>query len=125
LEPAQIFHEVLDHRWFLAEAAGHDVPMAVAVASYIKNILPERPDEKAVLGLTLAEMSAERTAEMTAELPALTEEVLTREIPEFDGDNTGDSGDDDDDDAPVQVVRKTTKREAPNRTPPSAPTDAS
>ncbi|HEX7589689.1 MAG TPA: DUF4032 domain-containing protein, partial [Demequinaceae bacterium] len=139
LEPAQIFHEVLDHRWFLAEAAGRDVPMAVAVASYVKNILPERPDEKAVLGLTLAEMSAERTAEMTAELPALTEEVLTREIPQFEGDNTGawgrddgygddgygdDDEDDEDDDAPVQVVRKTTKRAAPKRTPPSAPKDS-
>jgi hypothetical protein len=138
LEPAQIFHEVLDHRWYLAEAAGRDVPMAVAVASYVKNILPQRPDEKAVLGLTLAEMSAERTAEMTAELPQLTEEVMTRPLPEFDGDNTGawgrsdsydadeddDDADDDTDDAdadePVLIVRTTTKRPPPKRTRPSA-----
>ncbi len=119
LEPAQIFHEVLDHRWFLAEAAGRDVPMAVAVASYVKNILPERPDEKAVLGYSPGEFTAEQAAEMTAELPQLAEEVSTREIPEFEGDNTGGWGRDDYDDEPGEpvppapVVRKTTKRAAP------------
>ncbi|WNM24952.1 DUF4032 domain-containing protein [Demequina capsici] len=69
LEPAQVFHEVLDHRWYLAQSAGHDVPMPVATASYVKNILPTKADEQAVLGLSLAEM--------TAELPALTAEVGT------------------------------------------------
>ena len=66
LEPAQVYHEVLEHRWYLAESAGHDVPMPVATASYVKNVLPSKEDEKAVLGRSLAEM--------TAELPALTEE---------------------------------------------------
>ncbi|MFO7244874.1 MAG: DUF4032 domain-containing protein [Actinomycetes bacterium] len=66
LEPAQIFHEILDHRWYLAQAAEHDVPMPVATASYVKNVLPTKADEKAVLGPSLAEM--------TAELPALTAE---------------------------------------------------
>ena len=70
LEPAQVFHEILDHRWFLAQEVGHDVPMAVATASYVKNILPNRPDEEAILGVSLAEM--------TAELPALTAEVEAR-----------------------------------------------
>ena len=41
IEPAQFFHEILDHRWFLAEKAGHDIPMGVAVRSYIKNVLPQ------------------------------------------------------------------------------------
>ena len=67
LEPAQVFHEVLDHRWYLAESAGHDVPMPVATASYVKHVLPEKDDEQAVLGRSLAEM--------TAELPALTAEM--------------------------------------------------
>ncbi|WP_083966848.1 DUF4032 domain-containing protein [Demequina globuliformis] len=49
LEPAQVFHEVLDHRWFLAEKRP-DVTMPEAAASYVKNVLPERPDEEAVLG---------------------------------------------------------------------------
>ncbi|MGO1336642.1 MAG: DUF4032 domain-containing protein, partial [Cellulosimicrobium funkei] len=30
LEPAQLFHEILDHRWFISERAGRDVPMAEA-----------------------------------------------------------------------------------------------
>ncbi|WP_084075155.1 DUF4032 domain-containing protein [Demequina sp. NBRC 110052] len=70
LEPAQVFHEVLDHRWYLAEASGADVPMPVATASYVKNVLPTKADEKAVLGRSIAEM--------TAELPALTKEHGTR-----------------------------------------------
>lgn len=41
IEPAQFFHEVLTHRWYLAEQVGHDVPMAQAVASYIENALPQ------------------------------------------------------------------------------------
>ena len=128
LEPAQIFHEVLDHRWFLAEAAGHDIPMAVAAASYIKHILPDRRDEKSVLGLTPPETSAEKTAEMTAELPRLTEEYETREIPQFEGDNTGAWGQDYDDeagdDAPLTrapVVRRTTKRPGPGHGTPAVP----
>ena len=42
IEPAQFFHEVLDHRWFMAEKAGHDVPMADAVQSYVNDILPKQ-----------------------------------------------------------------------------------
>ncbi|MBT1166631.1 DUF4032 domain-containing protein [Bifidobacterium simiarum] len=41
IEPAQFFHEVLTHRWYLAEKVGHDVPMVEAVRSYIDNVLPE------------------------------------------------------------------------------------
>lgn len=51
LEPAQIFHEILDHRWFLSERQRRDVPMAEATASYIDAVLRHRPDEKAVLGV--------------------------------------------------------------------------
>jgi hypothetical protein len=50
LEPAEIFHEVLVHRWFLSEAAGHDVGMDAATASYVDNVLKFRPDERAILG---------------------------------------------------------------------------
>ncbi|WP_348523489.1 DUF4032 domain-containing protein [Demequina litorisediminis] len=49
LEPAQVFHEVLDHRWFLAEK-DPAVTMPAAVASYVKNVLAARPDEQSVLG---------------------------------------------------------------------------
>ncbi len=49
LEPAEIFHEVLEHRWFLSEAAGHEVSIEKAVQSYIDNVLRFRPDEQAML----------------------------------------------------------------------------
>ncbi|WP_433364722.1 DUF4032 domain-containing protein [Streptosporangium sp. CA-115845] len=49
LEPAQFFHEVLDHRWFLSEKAGNDVGLPAAANSYVKNILVFKPDEKAII----------------------------------------------------------------------------
>jgi len=50
LEPAQVFHELLDHRWFISSEQGRDVPLAEAAASYVQNVLRHRPDELAVLG---------------------------------------------------------------------------
>ena len=50
LEPAQIFHEVLEHRWFMSERAGHSVPFEAAVSDYVRTILAKKPDEQAVLG---------------------------------------------------------------------------
>ncbi|MBI9114525.1 DUF4032 domain-containing protein [Sanguibacter suaedae] len=51
LEPAQLFHEVLDHRWYISEQQKRDVPLPEAVASYVDNVLRDRPDEMAILGL--------------------------------------------------------------------------
>ena len=51
LEPAQIYHEMLDHRWFLSSEQKRDVPMPEAAASYLTNVLPHRPDEAAILGV--------------------------------------------------------------------------
>jgi hypothetical protein len=48
-EPAELFHEILEHRWFLSEAARRDVGMPAAVTSYVETVLRHRPDEKAVL----------------------------------------------------------------------------
>ena len=44
VEPAQLFHEVLEHRWYLSEAAGHDVGLDFASKSYISEVLPYRRD---------------------------------------------------------------------------------
>ncbi|MEO3857077.1 DUF4032 domain-containing protein [Acrocarpospora sp. B8E8] len=49
LEQAQLFHEVLDHRWYMSEAAGKDVGLPAAVASYVKTVLVHKPDEKAII----------------------------------------------------------------------------
>ncbi|MBI3430537.1 MAG: DUF4032 domain-containing protein [Actinobacteria bacterium] len=44
VEHAQVFHEVLEHRWYLSEKAGHDVGLEYAARSYISEILPFRRD---------------------------------------------------------------------------------
>lgn len=51
LEPAQMFHEILDHRWYISQQQQRDVPMLEATASYVENVLRHRPDEQAILGL--------------------------------------------------------------------------
>ncbi|MGY1827823.1 MULTISPECIES: DUF4032 domain-containing protein [unclassified Blastococcus] len=45
LEPAEVFHEVLEHRWFLSEKAGRDVGTTKAARSYLENVLPGMPQE--------------------------------------------------------------------------------
>ena len=44
IEDAQLFHEVLEHRWYLGEKAGRDLGLEFATADYISNILPWRTD---------------------------------------------------------------------------------
>lgn len=51
LEAAQMFHEILDHRWYISEKQNRDVPMPEAVASYVTNVLAHRRDEQQLLGL--------------------------------------------------------------------------
>lgn len=45
LEPAEVFHQLLDHRWYLSQDAGRDIPLAEAVTSYIDTVLRHRRDE--------------------------------------------------------------------------------
>ncbi|HZI98907.1 MAG TPA: DUF4032 domain-containing protein [Actinomycetales bacterium] len=54
LEPAEVFHEVLEHRWYLSEQEGRDVPLTDAVAAYVEGVLPHKPDEAAILGVDTA-----------------------------------------------------------------------
>lgn len=41
LAPTEIFHEILEHRWFLSEQAGTDVGTTAAARSYVAKILPQ------------------------------------------------------------------------------------
>jgi hypothetical protein len=50
LEPAEVFHEVLEHRWFLSEREGRDVGTLMAARAYVADVLSNKPDELAVLG---------------------------------------------------------------------------
>ncbi|MBB3042158.1 DUF4032 domain-containing protein [Nocardioides soli] len=46
LEPAEIFHEILVHRWYLSERAGHEVGIFETARDYIDTVLMGKPDEK-------------------------------------------------------------------------------
>ena len=43
---AELFHELLDHRWYLSEREGGEVAMADAVAAYVRDVLHAEPDER-------------------------------------------------------------------------------
>jgi hypothetical protein len=43
LSPPEIFHEILEHRWYLSEAAGTDVGTTAAARSYFDTVLPAVP----------------------------------------------------------------------------------
>lgn len=44
VEPAQMFHEILEHRWYLGEKAGKDLGLDFATHEYVTQILPFRTD---------------------------------------------------------------------------------
>ena len=43
LPPAEIFHEILEHRWYMSETAGRDVGTTAATKDYLEQVLPEAP----------------------------------------------------------------------------------
>ena len=48
-QPAQLYHELLDHRWYLSERENRSVPFSEAIESYLETILPTIPDERAII----------------------------------------------------------------------------
>jgi hypothetical protein len=49
LEPAEAYHEFLEHRWYRSEAADGPVDDATAIQSFITDVLEQRPEERVVL----------------------------------------------------------------------------
>jgi len=45
LAPAEIFFEILEHRWYMSEAAGRDIGTKAASKAYFSDILPEVPPD--------------------------------------------------------------------------------
>jgi Domain of unknown function (DUF4032)/Lipopolysaccharide kinase (Kdo/WaaP) family len=43
LAPPEIFHEILEHRWYMSEEAGQDVGTTAAARSYFDTVLPAVP----------------------------------------------------------------------------------
>ena len=52
MEAAEIFHEILEHRWFMSEKQNRDVSLEDAVRSYVKDILSTKRDESALISST-------------------------------------------------------------------------
>jgi hypothetical protein len=44
VEKAQMFHEILENRWYMTEKAGFDVGLEAAAKAYINEVLPLRMD---------------------------------------------------------------------------------
>ncbi|MBA2389467.1 MAG: DUF4032 domain-containing protein [Geodermatophilaceae bacterium] len=45
LDDAEIFHEILEHRWFLSEASGKDIGTTAAANDYLASVLPAVPGD--------------------------------------------------------------------------------
>jgi len=50
LEPAEVFHQVLEHRWYMSQARGVSAPLAEVLTSYIDDVLRHRRDEATIMG---------------------------------------------------------------------------
>ncbi len=56
LEPAELYHEVLEHRWYLSERAAVDVGLDDATTSYASTVLPVRLNESSIVGVDTLQM---------------------------------------------------------------------
>ena len=48
-QAAELFHEILEHRWYLSQQSGQDVGLMPAVEAYVEDVLRHKPDERALL----------------------------------------------------------------------------
>jgi hypothetical protein len=46
LEPPEVYHEVLEHRWYLCQRESRDVSWDEAVARYVAEVLAHKPQEE-------------------------------------------------------------------------------
>jgi hypothetical protein len=47
-DPAQLFHEILEHWYFMSTIEGRDMDLIAAARSYVEHVLPHVPDERTV-----------------------------------------------------------------------------
>jgi len=71
LEPAEVFHQVLEHRWYMSQARGRAAPIAEVLTSYIDEVLRHRRDEATLMSLPTESLSLPVT---TANLPVIDDE---------------------------------------------------
>jgi Domain of unknown function (DUF4032) len=58
LESPELYHQLLEHRWYLSERAGKDVGLSTAIGSYIEDVLRIAPDEHTIIDPATMEMPA-------------------------------------------------------------------
>lgn len=56
LQAAEMYHQILEHRWFLSESLGRDATLDEAISSYILEILEPAPNELVTLDPPTAEI---------------------------------------------------------------------
>ena len=56
MQATEIFHQILEHRWFESERQGRDVSLEEALETYIPEILVPAPDEHLELERPTAEL---------------------------------------------------------------------
>ncbi|GAA1994843.1 DUF4032 domain-containing protein [Microbacterium pumilum] len=71
LEPAEVFHQVLEHRWYMSQAHGRAVPLAEVLTSYIDDVLRHRRDEAQLMAPVTETVSL---PVITADLPFVVED---------------------------------------------------
>jgi hypothetical protein len=49
LEPAEVFHQLLEHRWYRSQNEARNIPLAEALSSYVDTVLRHRRDEMTVV----------------------------------------------------------------------------
>ncbi|WP_462419059.1 DUF4032 domain-containing protein [Kytococcus sp. Marseille-QA3725] len=49
LEPAELFHEVLEHRWYLSEQQGRALTIEETIGDYVEQVLPRKRHEEVLL----------------------------------------------------------------------------
>ena len=76
-DPVQAYCDVLEHKWLLSEAAGRDVGLEAAIASYVRlgAPAPEDPGTAAGLDLELADAAADLTSPLTKPRPCCRHQV--------------------------------------------------
>jgi len=72
LEPAEVFHQVLEHRWYMSQARGRSVPLAEVLTSYINDVLRHRRDEATLMGPPTETMSV---PVITSDVPVADDEA--------------------------------------------------
>ena len=92
LQPAEIFHQLLEHRWYMTEQTGVDLPLMEVLADYLQ-LLANAPPERIQLEDKYLAEGADPTGEIAitpADASAITS-AFTSRVAAIDDDPLGDA----------------------------------